>query len=293
MPFTSNLATHSFCTASDSYLKTVSQRDDRLERFEGGRKKEFRCPLCQRLSNCLIPFVDVGLDWVEAPALCENASKKLVSAVKSDEELMSLDSMSSIDKQTANHTNGLSIHEFLSTSEWWASQNDESLSWDGQCTFSDKRSDEKPSSSDLPLLSPRHSFKKIHAKFGKKELITAWNSVLRTPRLVRRRARSFSASNNGPSPSIPTLDSSEPRGHRRETSNSVTDVLRKFMDLVTDVAHRADLKRLGEDELFNDFGEFRHYLSEKAAYNKVNRAAGKEVVDVREFKNGLCLYSLE
>lgn len=40
------------------------------------------------------------------------------------------------------------------------------------------------------------------------------------------------------------------------------------------------MRRVGEETLFSDFGEFRHYLSEKAAYNKVNRAAGKEMVDV-------------
>ena len=36
----------------------------------------------------------------------------------------------------------------------------------------------------------------------------------------------------------------------------------------------------GEETPFSDFGEFRHYLSEKAAYNKVNRGDGKEMVDV-------------
>jgi hypothetical protein len=46
-----------------------------------------------------------------------------------------------------------------------------------------------------------------------------------------------------------------------------------------DQVSRADLK-VGEETLFNDFGEFRHYLSEKAVYNKVNRGAGKEMVDV-------------
>ena len=53
------------------------------------------------------------------------------------------------------------------------------------------------------------------------------------------------------------------------------DVVWMFLDQVS----RADLK-VGEETLFNDFGEFRHYLSEKAVYNKVNRGAGKEMVDV-------------
>jgi hypothetical protein len=46
-----------------------------------------------------------------------------------------------------------------------------------------------------------------------------------------------------------------------------------------DQVSRADLK-VGEETMFSDFGEFRHYLSEKAVYNKVNRGAGKEMVDV-------------
>jgi len=51
------------------------------------------------------------------------------------------------------------------------------------------------------------------------------------------------------------------------------------MDQVSEVSHRADMKRLGEEDLLNDYGEFRHYLVEKAAFNVDNRAAGKEVVD--------------
>lgn len=39
-------AVHSECC--ESYLATVSQREDR----QIGKRDEFRCPLCQRLSNC-------------------------------------------------------------------------------------------------------------------------------------------------------------------------------------------------------------------------------------------------
>jgi hypothetical protein len=51
------------------------------------------------------------------------------------------------------------------------------------------------------------------------------------------------------------------------------------MDQVVDVGQRADLKRLGEEELAKDYGEFRHYLTERAICNDLNRAAGKEVLD--------------
>lgn len=251
---------------SDKYLKSVVQREDRFtDRLEGGKRREFRCPLCQRLSNCLIPFVDVGEDWLDAPN-GDNAPK-LPMAFTSEDEPMSTDSVCSGEERHGNSTKTLLLHDFLSTSKWW-SRNDTSVDWDGQSVFIDKSANSKP---DVPILSsPRQSLRKIQSKFGKKELIGAWNSVLKTPRLVRRRARSMSAER----PGITTLES-EPK---QKESNS--DVLRRFMDQVSDVAHRADIRRLGEDELCNDFGEFRHYLNEKAAYNKANRAAGKELVDV-------------
>ena len=52
------------------------------------------------------------------------------------------------------------------------------------------------------------------------------------------------------------------------------------MDQVSDITYRADGKRLGDESLHNDFGEFRHYIVEKYAYNVVNRFAGKEASDV-------------
>ena len=47
----------------------------------------------------------------------------------------------------------------------------------------------------------------------------------------------------------------------------------------TNKAYKADLKRLGEEGLVQDFGEFRHHMTEKATFNKANRAAGKEMVE--------------
>lgn len=52
------------------------------------------------------------------------------------------------------------------------------------------------------------------------------------------------------------------------------------MDRVSDVAYRADTRRLGKETLRNDFREFRHYLSKKEMYNKDNQQAGKDVIDV-------------
>ena len=52
------------------------------------------------------------------------------------------------------------------------------------------------------------------------------------------------------------------------------------MDQVSDITYRADSKRLGDESLHNDFGEFRHYIVEKYAYNMVNRFTGIEASDV-------------
>jgi hypothetical protein len=248
-------AIHKGCC--DAYLKTVeSQRDDRLE---GGKFREFKCPLCQRLSNCLLPFVNVAADWLDKVALTNAKALTSPTTASGDDTRHSIG-------ENFFESGHRSLHDFLSTSEWWASRHDTSVSWDGHCAFSAKIEESKHL--DLPTLSPpRQSLKTMQSKFGKKELICAWNSILKTPRLVKRRARTFSAD----------LSS------RDQESESNSDVLRRFLDQVSDVAYRADLRRVGEESLFTDFGEFRHYHSEKAAYNKVNRAAGKEMVDVSPF----------
>ena len=263
-------AIHKDCC--DAYLKTVASQ--RFDRLEGGKKREFRCPLCQRLSNCLIPFVDVAADWTDMVVQKKHSETNVSSSFSSaDESLMQIDFRGEAERTQIDKSHGCAaaLNDFLSSSKWWATRNDMSVSWDGQCTFSANKDDTKPS--ELPLLSsPRQSLMKLQSKFGKKELVSAWNSVLRTPRLVTRRVRSSSTDRA----SIFTYD---PNDVSRQKESS-SDVLRRFIDQVSDVSHRADMRRLGEENLFSNFGEFRHYLSEKAAYNKDNRAAGKEMVDV-------------
>eukprot|EP00560_Eucampia_antarctica_P003644 CAMPEP_0197839360 /NCGR_PEP_ID=MMETSP1437-20131217/42314_1 /TAXON_ID=49252 ORGANISM="Eucampia antarctica, Strain CCMP1452" /NCGR_SAMPLE_ID=MMETSP1437 /ASSEMBLY_ACC=CAM_ASM_001096 /LENGTH=268 /DNA_ID=CAMNT_0043448315 /DNA_START=27 /DNA_END=830 /DNA_ORIENTATION=- len=80
-------AMHSACC--ESYMKTVSQRDIRAaDRPDGGKKGEFKCPLCQRLSNCLVPFIDVGIDWIDSPTdhmrHDENSKDKVSNVVEID-----------------------------------------------------------------------------------------------------------------------------------------------------------------------------------------------------------------
>ena len=255
-------AIHQSCC--DTYIRTtLSQRDDRLE---GGKRKEFRCPLCQRLSNCLVPFVDVAMEWVEkTTTLASDVVPESIAAFKSEEdELMSVESMNSC--YTSN-----SLHDFLSKTKWWAARNDSSL-WDGQCAFSTVSNETKLSSPDQSMSpSPSKRLKKIQSNLpGKKELISAWNAALKTPRLVKRRAFSLSTAGD--------LSSSDLKPSLQKESNS--DVLRRFFDQIIDVGHKADFRRLGEEALYSNFGEFRHYLSEKVIYNKGNKEAEKEIIDV-------------
>lgn len=46
------------------------------------------------------------------------------------------------------------------------------------------------------------------------------------------------------------------------------------MDQVADVGLKADVKRLGEHRLNESFGEFRHFIVEKHAYNLAKTISG-------------------
>jgi len=79
----------------ESYLSTVFHREDRSKR------DEFKCPLCQRLSNCLVPFVDVGTDWIETPSEMSIESEDLT----------------------------------IKQSDWWVAQWNHRVKWDGHSSF--------------------------------------------------------------------------------------------------------------------------------------------------------------
>ena len=231
-------AIHNSCC--ETYFRT-SQRD--RDRLDGGKRKEFRCPLCQRLSNCLVPFVDVAADWLDCPSM----------------NLMADDGLGCKDSK--------SLSNFLSNSTWWATRND-GFVWDGHCNFTTARETEEkkvPASASIPNTnaspSKRKPLKKIAS--GKKELINAWNQVLRTPRRLQRRTL----------PSAFVL--APPGGLSGQKESNSTDILRKFMDQIVDVGLKADLKRLGDAELKKDYGEFRHYVTEKTFYGNVHRVARK------------------
>ncbi len=246
-------AIHKSCC--ETYIKT-SQRDRQADRLEGGKRREFRCPLCQRLSNCLVPFVDVAADWLDSP-ISTSKGEALPSTAADDG--MAIDGLS-----YNNSYKSMPLHDFLSNSEWWATKN-EGYVWDGRCNFSPATySEEKKVSSSANVAGDGTRAKKNLQ--GKKELIKAWNNVLRTPRRLQRRPR--------PSGFVLT-----PPGATEQKDTNNSDILRKLMDQIVDVGQRADLKRVGEEELTKDYGEFRHYLTERTIYNKRYRATGRDALD--------------
>lgn len=246
-------AVHNECC--ESYLATVSHREDRAV----GKRDEFRCPLCQRLSNCLVPFIDVGVDWIDSP------SSNNVSEVP---ESMQLDVIK-------RRSCMLSLQDFLESTPWWVSRQDNSVVWDGQSAYVEKIS--------LPVfvgneITVQKSPRKIRS-LKKKDLYAAWNAMMRTPRfsLVRRSIRRSSSALASPGKDVP--HSSVTSG---DDSSGETQVWKRFMNQISDISYIADSKRLGDDHLHDLFGEFRHYIVEKCAYNTVyNR--GTEPVDVSLF----------
>jgi hypothetical protein len=213
-----------------------------------GRRDEFRCPLCQRLSNCLVPFIDAGVDWIESP--------------------VKLSSMQ-VDFGTQPSQ---PIHEFLAGSVWWVTRQNDGVVWDGHSAFIDRLED----SSDTPGEVTQDR-KPARRRLRKKDLYAAWNAMMRTPRFVRRRLRPRSQEGGHSEPRLPD----PPLSTDAEESSGETLVWRRFMDLISDISYRADSKRLGEDRLHEYFGEFRHYVAEKYAYNVENHfLSGIQPVDV-------------
>jgi hypothetical protein len=235
-------AVHTSCLASH-----FSNRENRsFDRLEGGKRAEFRCPLCRRLSNCLIPFIDVGKDWadcIDSPGKCH---------VKETEEECSFGSDNDIVRS--------SLHGFLESSKWWAIRNNKSVVWNGRCSFIPSHSAMHNIETDTENLLQKKQVK----TFGKKDLYKAWSSVMSTPSFVRRGDSGLSD------------DSDSWRAFQADNSNTsaITEVWRKLLDHIADTSYKADVKRLGEERLFIDLGEFRHYIVEKIAFNEQNRLAG-------------------
>lgn len=262
-------AVHSECW--ESYLSTVSHREERPI----GKRDEFRCPLCQRLSNCLVPFIDVAVDWVDpAPVVSESMTHSKIQDSIHTEVDMPIEPMSSVSTSS-------SLHRFLTRTPWWVFRHNDSIVWDGQCAFVSNIEGKPEASIENEKTSSNKSSRRQSVRpLRKKDLYAAWNAMMKTPRFVRRKMRPRPDKNVVISP--PTGDSAEePHAPSVSTdSTGETVVWRRFMDQISDLTYRADGKRLGDENLHNDFGEFRHYVVEKYAYNMANRFAGKEPSDV-------------
>jgi hypothetical protein len=265
-------AVHSECW--ESYLATVSHREDRII----GKRDEFRCPMCQRLSNCLVPFIDVGVDWIDA-ATCLSGENMASANAKSEDgtEAMICDPI-------YEPTDPSTLHDFLTCTPWWVPRHNSSVVWDGQCAFIAKSTRED---SDRALQasasSPKPPRRRSVRSLRKKDLYAAWNAMMKTPRFVRRKLRARGDGNSDEAKS-PNSGPDSSSAHHLPSSDSAgeTIVWRRFMDQVSDISYRADGKRLGDENLHHDFGEFRHYIVEKYAYNMANRFAGKEPADVSD-----------
>jgi len=200
-----------------------------------------------------------------------------ITKLKSDdrEDAMSCESMEVVGPSSSQ--------KFLVSTPWWVSRHNDSVTWDGQCAFisnttkQESRPDQIEQKADSATVPRRRSVRALR----KKDLYAAWNAMMKTPRFVRRKLRSKSegkasntaAQQNGrEEPSIAPLSSTD--------SAAETVVWRRFMDQVSDITYKADGKRLGDENLHSDFGEFRHYTVEKSSYNMANRYANKEPLDV-------------
>ncbi len=190
----------------------------------------------------MIPLIDVNLDWMD------NHQNPTVNHVS----------------PTDNKNQKPILHDFLSNSKWWATRNISSLMWNGRCSFVPVNA--KPingkdgTNENLSHENLSHEFK----TFCKKDLLKAWSAVMSAPSFMRRESITVS------------LDGVD----NASVSTGVAGVWKRLLDHVADTSYKADLKRLGEERLFSDLGEFRHYLVEKDVFNRQNRQAGLETLSV-------------
>jgi hypothetical protein len=167
----------------------------------------------------------------------------------------------------------VSLQDFLEATPWWVTRRGRNVTWDGQSAFVERMT---PPSGEEGILVRKPS--RIRS-LKKKDLYAAWNAMMHTPRFVRRKLRRSSSRS-----SATEKDSATSSVATGEESMGETVVWRRFMDQISDISYRADSKRLGDDHLHDLFGEFRHYIVEKYAYNMANRFTGTEPTDVSSIR---------
>jgi len=239
---------HSCC---DAYLKSVNGRDGGLDRIEGSKRGEFRCPCCQRLSNCLVPFVDVGIDWFEAQS---SSPSYLQSRQVVDEQTFMMDIDESHKDIFENMTDINSsknragkLHDFLLVRGKWDMN---SSNWDGQREEDDDMQTEPK--------KKRGNILRRHLRFRRGLL-----SLMK--RSSRRKQKQG--------------DISDHDAASQESVNDIfgmTDIWRQFTSRLYSTAKFADRSRLGDEYYVDGGSEFRHTLVESSLSASDNILAGEQ-----------------
>jgi hypothetical protein len=218
----------------------------------------------------LKPFIDVGVDWIDSP-YC--VSVGLPTGVKLEHDA----GKAKPDGSTQGR-HPVPLHEFLSTTPWWMARHNDTVLWDGQSAFIEKSTDTSPGGTDA---SQKPVTKRSGRSLRKKDVYAAWNAMMKTPRFVRRKLRPRGRLSE--EIAVASREQDLAQLSDGEDSSGETIVWRRFMDQISDTSYRADSKRLGDEHLHDLFGEFRHYVVEKYAYNTANRFTGSEPLDVSTF----------
>jgi hypothetical protein len=225
---------------------------------------------CLSICCVLKPFIDVGVDWIDSPSCI---SIGVPTGVKLEHDA----GKAKPDGSTEGR-HPVPLHDFLSTTPWWMARHNDTVLWDGQSAFIEKSTVSSPGGADAAQKSVT---KRSGRSLRKKDVYAAWNAMMKTPRFVRRKLRPRGRLSE--EIAVASREQDLAQLSDGEDSSGETIVWRRFMDQISDTSYRADSKRLGDEHLHDLFGEFRHYVVEKYAYNTANRFTGSEPLDVSTF----------
>uniref|UniRef100_A0A7S1FYU0 E3 ubiquitin-protein ligase n=1 Tax=Corethron hystrix TaxID=216773 RepID=A0A7S1FYU0_9STRA len=258
-------AVHSVCF--DTYFASVVQRGpaasggDRNASLEVSRG-EFNCPMCKRLSNGLLPYVDAYSGWLDCeeekmPA-AQNDIPQQNGDLNHDQGVLSncLESFRKPSLPEIPNTDISSDIQFCVDSQ------------DGQEHFGSSASPENP-------LSGTDKYRMLPYSAGRDSLVSSWETSMRNPLIPQN---SF--------PAVTSLDTTPRPAENSGRNGDGCSVWMLFMNRLCEVVGRANEKRL-EDEVEDtpdapvvahlhdqrQYQEFRHYASELAAYT-AHRALG-------------------
>jgi hypothetical protein len=215
----------------------------------------------------------VGVDWIDSPSCI---SIGVPTGVKLEDDAGKAKPDGSTDGR-----HPIPLHDFLSTTPWWMARHNDTVLWDGQSAFIEKPTVSSPGGADDTTIAQKPVTKRSGRSLRKKDVYAAWNAMMKTPRFVRRKLRPRGRLTE--ETAVASREQDLAQLSDGEDSSGETIVWRRFMDQISDTSYRADSKRLGDEHLHDLFGEFRHYVVEKYAYNTANRFTGSEPLDVSTF----------